>query len=91
MPRLAALYVALFALAGIQMPFFPVWLKAKGVDAGMIGIVIAVPMIVRAFAIPFVARAVDRRDAVRSAIVLASCAGVFGLILVGLADGGLQS
>ena len=86
MPRLAALYVALFVLAGIQMPFFPVWLKAKGVDAGMIGIVMAVPMIVRAFAIPFVARAVDRRDAVRAAIMLASCASVFGLVLVGLAD-----
>jgi len=85
-PRLAALYVALFVLAGIQMPFFPVWLKAKGVDAGMIGIVMAVPMIVRAFAIPFVARAVDRRDAVRLAIMLASCASVFGLVLVGLAD-----
>src|SRR5258708_7036563 len=35
-PRLAALYVALFILPGIQMPFFPVWLKAKDVDAALI-------------------------------------------------------
>ena len=30
---------------GIQMPFFPVWLEAKGVDAGMIGIVLAAPIV----------------------------------------------
>jgi len=27
-PRLAIFYAALFALPGIQMPFFPVWLEA---------------------------------------------------------------
>jgi len=85
-PRLSALYVGIFVLFGIQMPFLPVWLKGRGMDADMIGIVVAVPMIVRAFAIPFVARAVDRRDAVRAAIMLASCASVLGLVLVGIAD-----
>jgi PPP family 3-phenylpropionic acid transporter len=88
-PRLAALYVAIFILPGIQMPFFPVWLEAKGVDAGMIGIVMAVPMVVRVLAIPFVAREVDQRDAVRVAIVVASCAGVLGFALVGVAEGAL--
>ena len=63
-PRLAALYVALFILPGIQMPFFPVWLKAKDVDARLIGIVLAVPMVARVLAIPVVAREADRRDAV---------------------------
>ena len=85
-PRLSALYVGIFVLFGIQMPFLPVWLKGRGMDADMIGIVVAVPMIVRAFATPFVARAVDRRDAVRAAIMLASCASVLGLVLVGIAD-----
>ena len=32
-PRLAALYAGLFILVGIQLPFFPLWLKAKGLDA----------------------------------------------------------
>jgi len=85
-PRLASLYVGLFILSGIQMPFLPVWLKGKGVDPAMIGLVVAVPMIVRAFATPFVARVVDRRDAVRGAIMVASCVSVLGLVLVGLAD-----
>lgn len=85
-PRLANLYVGLFILSGIQMPFLPVWLKGKGVDPAMIGVVVAVPMIVRAFATPFVARAVDQRDAIRAAIMVTSCISVLGLVLVGLAD-----
>ena len=85
-PRLSALYVGIFVLSGIQMPFFPVWLRGKDVDAGMIGIVMAVPMIVRALTTPFVARAVDRRDAVRAAIMLASCSSILGFVLVGIAD-----
>src|SRR5579872_2356417 len=64
-PRLAAFYAALFILPGIQMPFFPVWLKAKGLDPKMIGIVLAVPMVARVLAIPVVTRAADRRNAIR--------------------------
>ena len=31
-PRVAAFYAAFFVMIGIHMPFFPVWLKAKGLD-----------------------------------------------------------
>ena len=51
-PRLAALYAALFVFSGVQLPFFPVWLKAKGLDPPLIGLVLAVPMLVRVFAHP---------------------------------------
>ena len=30
--RLAAFYAALFVLMGVQLPFLPVWLKARGLD-----------------------------------------------------------
>jgi PPP family 3-phenylpropionic acid transporter len=86
-PRLAALYAALFILPGIQMPFFPVWLKAKGLDPQMIGVVLAVPMVVRVLAIPIVTRAADQRDAIRTAMVLACVASVAGYALVGLSSG----
>lgn len=86
-PRLAALYVALFILPGIQMPFFPVWLKAKDVDARLIGIVLAVPMLARVLAIPVIAREADRRDAVRAALILAGVGSVAGYTLVGLSAG----
>ena len=45
--RLAAFYAALFVLTGVQLPFLPVWLKAKGLDAELIGVALAVPMLVR--------------------------------------------
>jgi PPP family 3-phenylpropionic acid transporter len=86
-PRLAAFYAAIFMLSGIQLPFFPVWLKAKGLDASMIGLVLAVPMIVRIFAITVATRQADRRDALRAAIIVASCLSVAGYVLVGLAEG----
>jgi PPP family 3-phenylpropionic acid transporter len=55
--RVAALYAAIFMLGGIQLPFLPVWLRAKGLDAATIGLVLATPMVVRVLAIPFAARA----------------------------------
>ena len=88
-PRVAALYAALFILPGIQMPFFPVWLKAKDVDAGLIGVVLAVPMVARVLAIPVIARDADRRDAVRDVLIFASVATVVGYILVGLSTGAI--
>jgi len=85
--RLAALYGATFIVLGIQLPFFPVWLKAKGLDAGMIGVVLAAPIVVRVFSITLAARVADRRDALRATIVVASAASVLGYTLVGLASG----
>ena len=85
-PRLAALYAAMFVVLGIQLPFFPLWLKAKGLDAQMIGVVLAAPMVARIFAVPLVARAADRRDALRAAIVLAAAGSAGGFLLVGLAQ-----
>ncbi len=86
-PRLAALYAAIFTLTGIQFPFFPLWLKAKELDAAAIGLVLAAPMVVRVLAIPFAARVADRRDALRGVIIVASCLSVAGYVLLGLAEG----
>jgi PPP family 3-phenylpropionic acid transporter len=86
-PRLAALYAGIFIMAGIQLPFFPLWLKAKGLDPRMIGLVLAAPIVARLIAVPLVARAADRRDAVRTAIMVASFLGVAGFVLLGLAEG----
>jgi PPP family 3-phenylpropionic acid transporter len=86
-PRLAALYAAFFIVAGIAQPFFPVWLKAKGLDPGTIGLVLAMPMLLRMLAIPVVTRQADRRDALRAAIIVTSGLSVAGYVLVGLAEG----
>ncbi len=85
--RLAAFYAALCVALGVQLPFLPVWLSAKGLDAGEIGVVLAIPMIVRVFAIPVATRAADRREALRAAIVVAATVAVAGYVMVGLAGG----
>jgi len=85
--RLALLYVAIFVLSGVHLPFFPVWLKAKGLDAATIGLVLAVPMVVRMLAIPLAAREADRHDALREAMIITASASVAGYLLLAFADG----
>jgi MFS transporter, PPP family, 3-phenylpropionic acid transporter len=87
--RLALFYSALFVVIGIQLPFFPLWLEAKGLDAQMIGFVLAAPMVVRLFAIPVVTRLADRRQMLRGAMVAASAAAAVGNLAVGLSDGAM--
>ena len=85
--RLAVFYAALFAALGVQLPFLPLWLAAKGLDAGLIGVVLAVPMIVRVVAIPVATRGADRHDALRVAIMVAAGMAALGYGVVGLAQG----
>jgi PPP family 3-phenylpropionic acid transporter len=87
--RLALFYVAFFVSIGIQLPFFPLWLEAKGLDARMIGLVLAVPMVVRLFAIPVVTRLADRRQALWAAIMIASAAAAAANLALGFSEGSI--
>jgi PPP family 3-phenylpropionic acid transporter len=88
-PRLAGLYIGLFIFSGIQLPFLPVWMKAKGIDPALIGLLVAVPSLVRVAGIPFAAREADRRDELRLAIIVCAAASVLAFVLVGLSAGTL--
>jgi PPP family 3-phenylpropionic acid transporter len=87
--RLGLFYSALCAAIGIQLPFFPLWLEAKDLDARMIGFVLATPMLVRVFSIPIATRQADRRRALREAILATSFASAAGFIALGFAEGSL--
>src|SRR6476469_2132874 len=86
-PRLAAFYAGLFVIVGVQLPFFPLWLKAKGLDPQAIGLVLAVPMVVRIFAIPAAARIADRHDALRGTMLVTLALAAAGFVAVGLVNG----
>jgi PPP family 3-phenylpropionic acid transporter len=58
--RLALVYGTGFGLLGTHLPFFPVWLKAVGVDAGWIGIITAVPAVTRFTILPLVTSFAER-------------------------------
>ncbi len=66
------------------MPFLPVWLAARGVDAGSIGIVLSIPLIVRVAAIPVATRIADQYDSARGVIMIASLASLLGYAGVAL-------
>jgi PPP family 3-phenylpropionic acid transporter len=85
--RLALFYAAIFIAVGVQLPFFPVWLAARGLDARTIGFVLAAPTLVRIFAIPFITGRADRTNSLTRAIVLACAVSVLGYAALGLAAG----
>ena len=81
--RLALFYGTLFGLFGTHLPFFPVWLKAIGIDASWIGIITAVPSVTRFTVLPFVTAFAERRHSLRGALVLTAFAAALGFSLVG--------
>ena len=81
--RLALFYGAMFGLLGAYLPFFPVWLKAVGIEASWIGIITAVPAVTRFTVLPFVTSAAERRQSLRNAIILTAFATALGLAVVG--------
>jgi PPP family 3-phenylpropionic acid transporter len=85
--KLGLFYAAYFFFGGIQLPFFPLWLEARGLDSQTIGFVIAVPMVVRIIATPLITHQADRRRALKAAIVLASIVATLAMTVVGLVQG----
>lgn len=59
--RLSLFYAALFVVIGVVMPFWPLWLTSRGLDATQIGIVLAAGMLTRVIASPIAAHIADLR------------------------------
>ncbi|PKQ09941.1 MAG: hypothetical protein CVT73_00130 [Alphaproteobacteria bacterium HGW-Alphaproteobacteria-12] len=91
--RLATLYGTMFLFTGVYLPFFPVWLKSRGLDATEISLVVALSLFLRIVVSPFFAALADRigdRRGVMVGLAWASLASAalllavqgFGLILL---------
>src|ERR1700761_4764120 len=88
-PKRFATWVALvygtgFGLVGTHLPFFPVWLKAVGVDPAWIGIITAVPSVTRFTTLPFVTGFAERHQVLRGGIIALGFAATTGLAVLGL-------
>ena len=81
--RLALFYAAVFGLGGTYLPFFPVWLKAVGIDASWIGIITAVPAVTRFTVLPLVTGLAESRQRLRGAMMATAFMTAFGFVLVG--------
>lgn len=58
-PRYAAVYAAAFGGVGIYMPFWPLWLSGRGLDAEQIGFAFALVAWTRIVASPLIAQFAD--------------------------------
>jgi MFS transporter, PPP family, 3-phenylpropionic acid transporter len=81
--RLALFYGALFGLVGTHLPFFPMWLKAVGIDASWIGIITAVPAVTRFTILPGVTGLAERRQSLRGAMIVTAFATALGFSVIG--------
>jgi PPP family 3-phenylpropionic acid transporter len=81
--RLAALHGAAFAAIGVSMPFLPVWMESRGLDASAIGVLLAIPTVVRVLVTAPLMSLADTPKGARRLLVLgqAGAAMGYGLML----------
>ncbi len=80
---LSLFYGTTFGLGGTYLPFFPVWLKAVGIDPSWIGTIVAAPAVTRFTVLPFITGLAERRQAVRGAMILTAFATATGFTVTG--------
>jgi MFS transporter, PPP family, 3-phenylpropionic acid transporter len=86
-PRLALAYAAFFLASGWYLPFFPVWLAARGLDPAAIGAVLATAQVVRVLGTPAGTRLADRYGAPHRAILAAALVSTAAIALLGSVAG----
>src|SRR5690606_33650020 len=84
--RLALHFICYFGWAGIMLPFFPVYLDAKGLSGTEIGILLGIGPWARFAVTPLVGPLADRRGVIRELIIGASLLAGVGLGLYLAAD-----
>ena len=85
--RFSLYYAAIFIVVGVLLPFWPAWLKFRGLSAAEIGIILSVGTWIRAFANPFLGHFADRTGAHRKMIMVAAGGGLAAYMSFWLADG----
>ena len=79
--RLSMFYVAYFAMVGITLPFFPVWLVSKGLTSEDIGIIIGVSTLMRVIFDPFIAHLADKWGVRQPIIIVLSLLALLFFLL----------
>ncbi len=77
-------------MVGVLLPFWPLWLAARGLGPGEIGAVLSAPLWVKVISNPLIAQAVDRRGERRRPMIVLSLGALAAYALFALAQGFLQ-
>ena len=75
--RLSANYTSLYIYLGIMTPFWGMWLKNKGLSASEIGIIIALPYIMKIIIVPLISQAADKREEYWRPLLISAILGTF--------------
>ncbi|HZD24801.1 MAG TPA: MFS transporter [Alphaproteobacteria bacterium] len=84
--RLAAYFASVFGLVGVTLPFWPVYLSSRGLDAAQIGLLLSTALWLKVLVNPLVAQWADRRGLRRRpmmALCLIALAGYGSVALAG--------
>ncbi|MGL4264181.1 MAG: MFS transporter [Afipia sp.] len=82
--RISLFYASTFGIIGVHLPFFPVWLKAIGVDVSWIGFITAAPSLSRFTVLPFVTAAAERHQVLRGTMIALAFITAVGFAVLGL-------
>jgi PPP family 3-phenylpropionic acid transporter len=85
--RLATFYAALFVIYGVQLPYLPVWLAARGLSPAEIGAIVSVPLFVRLLATPLAGAFADRFNQHRAVIIGLSALSLVAAVSLPFAHG----
>jgi PPP family 3-phenylpropionic acid transporter len=72
--RLVSFYIAIFVVFGVHIPFWPLWLGARGLSAEQLSLLFATGQWVKAAASPLAGMAADRSGQPRLIMLMLSCA-----------------
>lgn len=85
--RFAAFYGGLFLVLGIYLPYFPLWLEARGFSDAAIGLVLAIPAWLRIATTPGLAVLADRLGRRRRMVLVLAALTLLSLASLELAAG----
>ncbi|MBT3536886.1 MAG: MFS transporter [Rhodospirillaceae bacterium] len=85
--RLSFFFGAVFAVVGVMAPFWPVFLKARGLTAPEIGLLLSAGLWLRVILNPLIAQWADRRGERRRPLLILSAAAMLGFLCFLFAEG----
>lgn len=85
--RVSLFFIALFAIPGVHLPFWAVWLESRGLSPTEISIMLATAIWLRLVGAPLAAHIVDKSGERRRAIQFCAIASLISFIGFGLVDG----
>ena len=85
--RLGFLYAALFLVVGCYLPYLPIWLHWRDLDADQIAVLLATPLFIRILFTPAISFAADLLGGRRAILIALAWGSLVSFLLLWAADG----